>query len=371
MDASALLDPRKYIVASSSKSALTHNVSRSIDGPTAARRLLHGKKAVLVEARKRVNHPSPIVLTGHTVPHQLLQHYIDMGDELLKFYGPDAEEISFHNYHQQHSLENRGRNDPTTNYYSHYYYPPGSNNNPNGNNKVNPVALPLHVRVRRKDGNNVCLNPPSTYKSKSYDSRRHVSDWNHHLELFLTVMEKFTNPFDKMFQIDISAPTKKNTQEEEHNSMKSMTTTTTTTAKPPPIDKYREDDNDFTSSSLLYPSHLPPRWNVGILRGSYYDIGTVQPGEPESNDDQDEEHGTIPNGFDDVPPLPIVEFVQQPGSKNLGGHILVRLQGIPKPNRYFGTEPQQHRPLPVTLVFDAGYYRNRPSSSTVTSFDED
>ena len=340
IDASALLDPRKYC-RSSSKSTLTHNVSRSIDGTAAARRVLRGKKDFFVAARKLINNPSPVLLTGHTVPDQLLQHCIDMGDEILKFYGPDACECSFYNYHNDIDDQNN------------YYYQQqqqqqrGGSNNSQGRK---PVSLPLHVKVRQRGGNNKCLQPPSVYNSQIYTNND--IDWDHHLELYLTVMENFTNQLGKIFEKDYSSSTTTTTKNNDKaGDDRNNISNKSASSKPPPIDEYHEDDDDdFTSSSLLYQTSPPPKWNVEILRGPHYDLGTIlQPGEREDDSDSDIDD----EDYGEVPPHPLIEFKRRPSTNP--GQVLIRLQGTPKPNMYFGTSKQDH-PQPVTLVFQASYF---------------
>jgi hypothetical protein len=326
IDASALLDPRKYC-RSSSRSTHTHNVSRSIDGTAAARRILRGKKDFFVAARKLINNPSPVLLTGHAVPDQLLQHCVDMGDELLKFYGPDACECSFYNYH----------NDIDQNTSNKYRQQQRGNNS--GGRK--PISLPLHVKVRQRGGNNKCLQPPSVYNSQIYTNND--IDWDHHLELYLTVMENFTNPLGKIFEKDYSTTTSSIASSKKTDGNSSISGVSA--SKPPPIDEYHdEDDDDFISSSLLYQTSPPPKWNVEILRGPHYDLGTVQPGGQDGDNDEE---------YDAVPPHPLIEFKRRPSTNP--GQVLVRLQGTPKPNMYFGTS-KQDRPQPVTLVFQASYF---------------
>ncbi|MGK3750544.1 MAG: hypothetical protein ACI8RD_002844 [Bacillariaceae sp.] len=147
VNASALLDPLNY--CKGSPHVNSNSASRSISGTDAARRLLRGKKDFLFAARKLNN--EPVLLNGHGVPPALFQHCVDMADALLRHYGPDAVECSFHNYYNE------------------------NNNNNNSSSKV-----PLHLRVRRKDSTNSCLPPPS--------SNGNDIDWDHNLTLYLTVM---------------------------------------------------------------------------------------------------------------------------------------------------------------------------------------
>jgi hypothetical protein len=162
MNASALLDPLNYCKGSPH---VNNNASRSISGTDAARRLLRGKKDFLLAARKL--NSEPVLLNGHGVPPALFQHCVDMADALLRHYGPDAVECSFHNYYNE-------------------------NNNNNNNNSSSKV--PLHLRVRRKDSTNSCLPPPSSDDANISDGEDNIGrnndniDWDHNLTLYLTVM---------------------------------------------------------------------------------------------------------------------------------------------------------------------------------------
>ena len=167
MNASALLDPLNYCKGSAKLSPHVSNGSRSISGTDAARRLLRGKKDFLLAARKLDN--APVLLDGHGVPSALFQHCVDMADALLRHYGPDVVECSFHNYYND-------------------------NKNNSSSSKV-----PLHVRVRRRDATNACLPPPSINDDSTINSENNNSDsnsddtngeidWDHNLTLYLTVM---------------------------------------------------------------------------------------------------------------------------------------------------------------------------------------
>jgi hypothetical protein len=347
INASALLSPREYC-AKSAKSALTHNVSRSINGTDAARRLLRGKKDFFMSARQMVNGGVPLMLVGHTVPLQLLQHCVDMADQLLRHYGPDVEECSFHNYHPHTSRNN--------------------------------VALPLRVRIRQRNGSTAVELPPRDYESSTNSG--YCIDWDHHLELYLTVMQNFANPLGKIFECTASrgkeSVAKRSTAvadnimtTTQYNGVNDTTTTKTTTKsnRPRAIDEYRfdndDDEHDFTASPLLFDSP-PPRWNVEIMKGAVYDLRPVVGNDSNDDDDDDDTMiGTVTDRRDKnnadlllqqslfPPPFPIVEFMQD-GARS-PGHVLIRLQGIPRPNHYFAGSTQR-RPQPVTLVFDAGYY---------------
>jgi hypothetical protein len=253
MNASALLDPLSYCKASAN-AAQTHGVSRSISGTDAARRLLRGKKDFLVSARGL---KTPALLEGHGVPLQLFQHCIDMADAFLRQYGEDVVECTFHNY-----------------------YPASK--------------LPQVIRSRSQSGTNRCTPwpPPETV----------AVDWNHHLTLYLTVMERLACHLGMVFQ-------------RKHNS-------------PAPSE---DDDDDFTSSPLLFPdSPSSPHWNVDVLRGAYFDL-----------------HHSDGSSDSRIPPLPIVEFNHD---SETTGHALIRLQGHAMHNHEFSMECSGH---PVTLVFDA------------------
>ena len=94
INASAVYNPRAYSIQSA-KFSHVHNVSNSISGDAATRRLLRGKRDFFQGARKMVNSNVPLWLEGHSVPPQLLQHFVDLADQLLWQY--DTDECSFHN----------------------------------------------------------------------------------------------------------------------------------------------------------------------------------------------------------------------------------------------------------------------------------
>jgi hypothetical protein len=158
MNASALLDPLNFCKGIKLP-PYVHCGSRSISGTDAAQRLLRGKRDFLGAARKLNN--DPVLLDGHGVPPALFQHCVDMADALLRHYGPDIVECSFHNYYS--------------------------------NSKIGGKT-PLRVRVRRRDSTNSCLPPPSVIDNSRMASgeKRGRSndkiDWDHNLTLYLTVM---------------------------------------------------------------------------------------------------------------------------------------------------------------------------------------
>jgi hypothetical protein len=281
IDASALLNPRQFCAASA-KSTHTHNVSRSINGTDAARRLLRGKKECLLAARKMINNSSPLMLTGHNVPTVLIQHFVNMGDQLLRHYGPDAVECSFHNYHQVGTSSSSSGSSANRTTSHDKSSPAGGDGSNNDNDKSSTVTLPLHVRVRQRDSTNACLPPPSAYDTRIYDNN-HV-DWDHHLELYLTVMQNFANPLGKIF--DYQHHNNKRNKNTGHP-IKDIDNASTESSTPPAIDKYdleNDDDYDFTSSPLLFDS-LPPRWNVDILKGEYYNLQYVRTVVDNTDDD--------------------------------------------------------------------------------------
>ena len=171
MNASALLDPLNYCKSSTKLTPHVNNGSRSINGTDAARRLLRGKKDFLLAARK-LNNNAPVLLDGHGVPPALFQHCVDMADALLRHYGPDVVECSFHNYY-------------------------------NGNKNNGSSKAPLHVRVRRRDATNACLPPPSINDTPPISNSENTNsnsgeknseiDWDHNLTLYLTVMVSSLN----------------------------------------------------------------------------------------------------------------------------------------------------------------------------------
>ena len=162
MNASAVLDPLNFCKVTAKSPPYVYGGSRSINGSDAARRLLRGKKEFLSAVRQLNN--APVLLDGHGVPPALFQHSIDMADALLRHYGPDIIECSFHNYH---------------------------------NENKSSCKTPLHVRVRRRDATNLFLPSPCAIDTDESDceNTKHKGeescgkiDWDHNLTLYLTVM---------------------------------------------------------------------------------------------------------------------------------------------------------------------------------------
>lgn len=145
-----------------------------------------------------------------------------------------------------------------------------------------------------------------------------VTDWDYHLELYLTVMERLACHLSQVLL-------RKTAHFQD----------STTISR----DEYASDVDELTSSPFLFPYANAPQWNVDILRGSYFDFKQVGPS-----------GGMLPV---DTPPMPIVEFTEE--SQNLG-HVLIRLQGYSSANREFGAFRSQ---FPVTLVFDACFHKKR------------
>eukprot|EP00980_Cylindrotheca_fusiformis_P026229 scaffold15521_cov119-Cylindrotheca_fusiformis.AAC.3 len=272
LDASSVLDPLSYC-KTTAKTAQTHGVNRSISGTDAARRLLRGKKEFITTARRL---RAPTLLVGHGVPAALFQHCIDMADALMLQCGPDVVECTFHNYNHQ------------------------------GNDSI----LPQVLRIRGRDATNQCSRWPPRDRSST--------DWNHHMSLYLTVMERLSKNLGLVMK-----------------------------KTPPSIQDNEEDEgdnnhNDVVSSPLLFAnSNQIPHWNVDILRGSYFDLHHAD------------------GRSDSIPPMPIVEFSHVQNDSETIGHVLIRLQGRALPNDGFHVE---HSRKPVTLVFDACFQSENGAS---------
>jgi len=292
----------------------------------------------------------PVVLDGHGVPPALFQHCIDMADALLRHYGPDIVECSFRNH--------------------------------NRSNETSAKA-PLQVKVRRRDATNSCLPAPSAVHTSGSDSENNFGkslehnnqiDWDHNLNLYLTVMERLAKNLGRV--LDLPSFRTESGKVVGHINDRSSGEHAKSAN---PHDGDNNDNIDL--SSLLFPSP-PPLWNVDILRGAYFDFepvgsrarseretfGSEQPtNSEEQNYGIDEENrygasalskmrrtaqpkaGRTVDGF----PFPVVEFVPQrgPGSS---GNVLIRLQGYPGANEEFDRMgSQQHQRQPVSLVFDA------------------
>jgi hypothetical protein len=152
-----------------------------------------------------------------------------------------------------------------------------------------------------RDATNRCSPWPPEGNDSSSEA------WNYHLELYLTVMERLA------FHLGMVLQRKHTTQ---------------------PADE-DEDEDDITSSPLLFPSSTTPQWNVDVLRGAYFDLHHRSDSSPP------------------LQPFPIVEFTQD--SETNTGHVLIRLQGHAMPNEEFPERSQQ----PVTLVFDACFRKEQ------------
>lgn len=142
-----------------------------------------------------------------------------------------------------------------------------------------------------------------------------MADWDYHLELYLTVMERLACNLGQVLQ-------------QKHF------TRTRDDSKPELSDDSGDDGDELTSSPFLFPNSNIPQWNVDILRGSYFDLHRDGPS------------GTIVKA---VPPMPIVEFTKESATT---GHVLIRLQGHSVENSEFGLQRSKQ---PVTMVFDARF----------------
>jgi hypothetical protein len=158
--------------------------------------------------------------------------------------------------------------------------------------------LPSVLRVRSRDATNACFAWPPTQKK----NKRLEVEWDYHITLYLTVMERLAKTLGLVLQ-------KKNKRHE-------------------------SDDDDFVSSSLLFPSNQTLHWNVDLLRGSYFDLSHVDG--KNANADRNWIIVEFSNARDDT--------------QTTNGHVLIRLQGCASPNADFNV---QHSRKPVTLVFDA------------------
>ena len=312
VNAAALLDPRRYCRASANMAAggasITHGVSKSISGTDAARRLLRGKKEFVNAIRSQLmqqgddegsksnvhNLPQywackPAVLEGHGIPPQLFQHCIDMADALLAHYG-NAVECTFNNYSRR-----------TTN---------------SGSEKERCGLLPGVLRIRSRHSTNRCDSwPPS---QTSIDSS--TPDWNHHMSLYLTVMERISCKLALVLKKEPSSTSEPGAQSNEQDA-----------------------EDDFVSSHLLFPYSSRPKCSVDILKGSFYGSLSINEGE-----------GSLENMI--APPVPIVEWY--PGNASTMGHVVIRLQGqAADHNDHFHN--QRKTPMrdggKVTLVFDASF----------------
>jgi hypothetical protein len=150
-----------------------------------------------------------------------------------------------------------------------------------------------------------------------------VDDWDYHLELYLTVMERIACNLGMVLQKKQQLQTVKTTNERKIEQSF--------------LDDQGDDGDELTSSPFLFPSSNVPQWNVDILRGSYFDL-----------------HRDGADGpYKATSPMPIVEFTKE--SEN-AGHVLIRLQGESTENSEFGSQRSRQ---PVTLVFDACFRSDR------------
>lgn len=182
----------------------------------------------------------------------------------------------------------------------------------NYNHNGNDSMLPQVLRIRGRDATNQCSHWPPRVRSSI--------DWNHQMTLYLTVMERLAKNLGLVMKKRRSrSPNRED--EDDHDAC---------------------SHDDVVSSPMLFPgSNQMPHWNVDILRGSYFDLY----------------HGD--GSTDSIPPMPIVEFSHIQDDSETIGHVLVRLQGRALPNDEFHVE---HSRKPVTLVFDACFRSETPSS---------
>jgi hypothetical protein len=393
VNASAFLDPMKYSKKSctpaAGPAAISHGVSKSISGADAMRRLLRGKKEFVQTVRNQLllpeHHQNPqkqppklgggssvtkshkaysnlgtakaALLTGHGVPPELLQHFIDMGDALLNDYD-DAAEFSFHNYAHKRSTTPTGMK-------SEWHAPP----------PPSPIQLPEVVRIRNADATNRCtkwppasaaqdnndidnnLNDeqevvvvPSSSSSISKENSSSVDDWNHHLSLYLVSMERIAGKL-------ASVLTRENPKHKRYPSVMDNNDDNGG-------GEHDDDDDDFTSSPLLFPNASNPDWTVDIMRGSYYDLHTSSSLSSSWSSSSSIRHTTTGSSTSSItttkhtttaaPPVPIVEWVRGNNSLSNLGHVLIRIQGHAKSNDAFWSSATRENPgRPVSLVFDA------------------
>jgi hypothetical protein len=166
--------------------------------------------------------------------------------------------------------------------------------------------------------------PPQVVRTRSGDSKNRCSpwpppepllhDWDYHLTLYLTVMRRLACNLGMVLQGKSNSKRARSADD--------------------------GDSDDFMSSPLLFPSSPPsPQWNVDFLRGAYYDLKHDQ---------------GLSRSQHILATLPIVEFTRD---SRTAGHVLIRLQGSPRPNPEFHSECSRK---PVTLVFDACFRNHIP-----------
>lgn len=365
IDAAALLNPRKFC-KDSAKFSHVHNIPRSIHGTEAARRLLRGKKDFIVAARKLMSPGimTPMLLEGHGVPLPLFQHSVDLADALLLHYGPDVVQCSFRNYHN------------STNSSSY------AKNNVQNDMGFEESKIPPHFRVFKRNAAKASLEPKPAFsrfqcEELSDDDEKTAADWDdvdfiewdHHLKLYLTVMERLATGLGLV--LEVATPKR----------MESLDPGSTDLdigngglgdSNLPPIDKFdyfsNDDDNDFTSSPLLFP--LRPYWNVTMVRNAHFDLqlrrrirdddssrdtirnrrGWDDRTIGSKNNEEDRRNGLSDNGLP-PPPLPIVEFIQDRSMTR--GRIVISVQGYATRNEEFLDTRRRRSRKPVTLLFDA------------------
>jgi hypothetical protein len=416
IDTSPFLEQARYCKQMRGTSQPYRDASRTIDGTSAARRLLRGKKNLTNEMRDWLC-PSPssssspslpttttsslssqspsspsftssgihgrrhprrmsrqfLSLEGHGVPTDLFQHFVDMGYALLQYYGDDIESCSFHNFYNLDDVSdlrygNNNNNEASSS---------GLQNRPNPEDvTVYKRLIPHQVVTRGQNGAILsCVKPPGHGSSIMTSTGASNNEWDHQLALYLTVKERLVRELGSIMDRAIgrsrqSSCSARSWRENGRHRGEEETKRHSSKTQPSPIQDYDydRDDEDVASSAHLFPPSNcweQPRWSVDILRRKELIL------EPLSDTGRGDNTTTVSfsaaneDDNNDVAPFPIIEFVPPPADRNQSSvppiassrHVMIRLQGCAKPNGSFpDVDFDTGRPLShryVTLVFHA------------------
>ena len=362
IDASPFLDQSRYCKQARGTAQPYRDASRSIDGTSAARRLLYGKKNLTnclvdwmapelpMNGSKR-HRPMAIPrqylrLEGHGCPPDLFQHYINTGYAFLQFYGDHTESCSFHNFHNFDYHGQSGRRDSSSRSSSVLDQQQQQDAYPEDLTLYRRL-IPQQVATRANNGSILaCVKPPKAAGSDV---------WEHRMVLYLTAMERLVRELGGIMDKSLgrsphyshSNPTANADTISDKESVKQRKSKAQNST---PIQEYDydQDDAEPSSSSHLFPSSFcweNPRWTVDILRRKELvlhplddNVRAIREGEGFKNSDEENP--------DPLPPFPIIELIppiadHRPQSSSsmspttTSRRVSIRIQGYAMPDGEF------------------------------------
>ena len=385
IDASPFLDQSRYCKQARGTAQPYRDASRSIDGTSAARRLLYGKKNLTnclvdwmapelpMNGSKR-HRPMAIPrqylrLEGHGCPPDLFQHYINTGYAFLQFYGDHTESCSFHNFHNFDYHGQSGRRDSSSRSSSVLDQQQQQDAYPEDLTLYRRL-IPQQVATRANNGSILaCVKPPKAAGSDV---------WEHRMVLYLTAMERLVRELGGIMDKSLKRsphyshnnPTANADATSDKESVKPRKSKAQHST-PPPIQEYDydQDDAEPSSSSHLFPPNIcweNPIWTVDVLRRKElmlhplnYNVQATREGESYKNSND--------GNPDPLPPFPIIEFIppvadhRQQSSSSMSPtttsrRVSIRIQGYAMPDGQFWDTDLDRRPQSerfVSLVLNA------------------